>query len=104
MSEVNSPMVVIVRDGWGTNPNAEHDEFNAVKLANTPCSDALKAKYPWTLIHTDSSDVGLPDGTMGNSEVGHQNIGAGRIVDRRDACRVHRKRWCGRNHFDACAQ
>ncbi|MEM9419820.1 MAG: 2,3-bisphosphoglycerate-independent phosphoglycerate mutase [Planctomycetota bacterium] len=74
------PVVLIVRDGWGTNPNAEHDDFNAIKLAETPRCDALLARYPHTLIHTSGRDVGLPEGTMGNSEVGHQNIGAGRIV------------------------
>jgi 2,3-bisphosphoglycerate-independent phosphoglycerate mutase len=76
-----SPLVLIVRDGWGTNPNKEHDAFNAVKLAKTPVADKLMREYPWTLIKTSGEDVGLPDGTMGNSEVGHQNIGAGRIVD-----------------------
>ncbi len=75
------PAVVIVRDGWGRNPNPEHDAFNAVKLAKTPRCDELLKTYPWTLIHTSGEDVGLPEGTMGNSEVGHQNIGAGRIVD-----------------------
>jgi 2,3-bisphosphoglycerate-independent phosphoglycerate mutase len=75
------PVVVIVRDGWGNNPNSEHDAFNAVKLASTPCSDALIKNFPSALIKTSSGDVGLPDGTMGNSEVGHQNIGAGRVVD-----------------------
>ncbi len=75
------PAVLIVRDGWGRNPNAEHDAFNAVKLADTPRCDALLRDYPWTLIKTSGEDVGLPDGAMGNSEVGHQNIGAGRVVD-----------------------
>ncbi len=77
----NKPVVLIVRDGWGHNPNPQHDAFNAIKLAKTPVSDALAAQYPTTLIHTSSADVGLPQGTMGNSEVGHQNIGAGRIVN-----------------------
>ena len=81
MPEPTKPIVLIVRDGWGENPNPEHDAFNAIKLANTPITDALMAKYPATLLHTSGEDVGLPDGTMGNSEVGHQNIGAGRIVD-----------------------
>lgn len=81
MSDTPKPVVVIVRDGWGRNPNPEHDTFNAVKLANTPRCDELLEKYPSTLIHTSSEDVGLPEGTMGNSEVGHQNIGAGRVVD-----------------------
>jgi len=74
-------VVLIVRDGWGRNPHPEHDQFNAVKLAQTPVDDRLLREYPWTLIHTSGEDVGLPDETMGNSEVGHQNLGAGRIVD-----------------------
>ncbi len=74
-------MVLVVRDGWGRNPHPEHDVFNALKLAATPCCDGLLRDYPWTLIRTSGEDVGLPEGTMGNSEVGHQNLGAGRIVD-----------------------
>ncbi|MEX0885209.1 MAG: 2,3-bisphosphoglycerate-independent phosphoglycerate mutase [Phycisphaeraceae bacterium] len=81
MAERPRPVVLIVRDGWGRNPNTAHAAFNAVELANTPRCDALLASYPWTLIHTSSEDVGLPEGTMGNSEVGHQNLGAGRVVD-----------------------
>ncbi len=75
------PVILIVRDGWGRNPNPDQNEFNAVKLANTPCNDRLLREYPWTTIHTSGEDVGLPEGTMGNSEVGHQNLGAGRVVD-----------------------
>ncbi len=75
------PVVLIVRDGWGRNPNPEHNEFNALCLASTPRCDALLRDFPWTLIKTSGEDVGLPEGTMGNSEVGHQNLGAGRIVD-----------------------
>ncbi len=82
---MNTPLVLVIRDGWGANPHPEHDAFNAVKLASqrglTPVADALMRDYPWTLIKTSGEDVGLPEGTMGNSEVGHQNIGAGRIVD-----------------------
>jgi len=80
-SPKNAPLVLIIRDGWGQNPHPEHDAFNAVKLAKTPVADRLMREFPTTLIHTSGFDVGLPDGTMGNSEVGHQNIGAGRIVD-----------------------
>ena len=80
MPDRPKPVVVIVRDGWGRNPNPEHDAFNAVKLARTPRCDELLARYPSTLIRTSGEDVGLPEGTMGNSEVGHQNIGAGRVV------------------------
>ena len=87
MNDLRTPMVVIIRDGWGTNPHADHNDFNAVFQAQTPCCDALKDKYPCVLIHTSGEDVGLPEGTMGNSEVGHQNIGAGRIVDQ-DSVRI----------------
>jgi 2,3-bisphosphoglycerate-independent phosphoglycerate mutase len=75
------PVVLIVRDGWGENPFAEWNHANAVHLANTPVADSLMQSYPHTLIHTSGENVGLPTGVMGNSEVGHQNIGAGRIVD-----------------------
>lgn len=71
----------MIRDGWGANHNSAQDATNAVKLANTPCSDALTANWPRTEIAAHGLDVGLPEGVMGNSEVGHQNIGAGRIVD-----------------------
>lgn len=74
------PTVLIVRDGWGRNPHPEHHAFNAIELAATPFCDGLLRDYPWTLIKTSGEDVGLPEGTMGNSEVGHQNLGAGRIV------------------------
>jgi 2,3-bisphosphoglycerate-independent phosphoglycerate mutase len=89
----NTPVVVIIRDGWGLNPNPEHDAFNATKLAKTPVAEMLWRDWPTTLIKTSGEDVGLPDGTMGNSEVGHQNIGAGRIVDQESvaitkACRA----------------
>ena len=75
------PVLLIVRDGWGHNPYAEWNQANAIHLANTPVNDRLLAKYPNVQIHTSGEDVGLPGGVMGNSEVGHQNIGAGRIVD-----------------------
>ncbi|MCA3004900.1 MAG: 2,3-bisphosphoglycerate-independent phosphoglycerate mutase [Planctomycetaceae bacterium] len=93
VSSARPPLVLIIRDGWGTNPHPDHDAFNAVKKARTPVADALMAEYPWTLIKTSGEDVGLPEGTMGNSEVGHQNIGAGRIVDQESvaitkACRA----------------
>jgi len=80
-TESYHPFVLIVRDGWGHNPNPKHDSFNAIKMAITPNDDRLMANYPWTLIRTSGEDVGLPAGTMGNSEVGHQNLGAGRVVN-----------------------
>ena len=76
-----TPTVLIIRDGWGHNPDPTQDAVNAIKKAHTPVADRLSTEYPRTLIATSSGDVGLPDDTMGNSEVGHQNIGAGRIVD-----------------------
>ncbi|MEZ6235343.1 MAG: 2,3-bisphosphoglycerate-independent phosphoglycerate mutase [Phycisphaerales bacterium] len=80
MPKPHTPLVLIIRDGWGCNPNPTHDPFNAVHLATTPVADRLMREWPWTLIKTSGEDVGLPEGTMGNSEVGHQNIGAGRVV------------------------
>jgi 2,3-bisphosphoglycerate-independent phosphoglycerate mutase len=74
------PFVLIIRDGWGFNPDPAEDAYNTVKCANVPVDKMLMSKYPNTLIHTYGEWVGLPDGTMGNSEVGHQNIGAGRVV------------------------
>lgn len=80
-SGTHTPAILIIRDGWGENPHISHDSFNAVRLARTPVDQQLKHDWPWTLIKTSGEDVGLNDGTVGNSEVGHQNIGAGRIVD-----------------------
>ncbi|NBB78552.1 MAG: 2,3-bisphosphoglycerate-independent phosphoglycerate mutase [Verrucomicrobia bacterium] len=81
MSEKQKPVVLIIRDGWGENNDASYDAYNAVKLAKTPVADRLTAEYPRTEIEACGLAVGLPEGIMGNSEVGHQNIGAGRIVD-----------------------
>ena len=83
----NTPAVLVIRDGWGENPHHEHDTFNAVKLARTPVAHGLLANWPSTLVATSGEDVGLTDATMGNSEVGHQNIGAGRVVYQ-DAVRI----------------
>jgi len=81
MSDTYKPVVLIIRDGWGENHHTEQDSYNAVKLANTPCADRLTSEWPRTEIMACGLDVGLPAGIMGNSEVGHQNIGAGRVVD-----------------------
>ena len=75
------PMVVIIRDGWGYNPYPKWNSVNAIHLAKTPVDDWLMREYPHVCIRTSGEDVGLPPDTMGNSEVGHQNIGAGRVVD-----------------------
>src|SRR5438309_365702 len=71
------PLVLIILDGWGYRAETK---ANAIALARKPNYDRLLREYPNTLIHTSGKYVGLPDGQMGNSEVGHLNIGAGRIV------------------------
>src|SRR5574338_897836 len=71
------PLVLTILDGWGYSPKTEN---NAIALARKPTYDKLLAEYPNTLIYTSGRYVGLPDGQMGNSEVGHLNIGAGRVV------------------------
>ncbi len=71
------PYALIIMDGYGVN---ERHEGNAIYAAKTPNMDKYMAEYPNTVIHASGMDVGLPDGQMGNSEVGHTNIGAGRIV------------------------
>jgi len=81
MSTPRTPVLLVIRDGWGKNPDPGQDKFNATVLAQKPCDDMLHARYPVTLVKASGLDVGLPDGIMGNSEVGHENIGAGRIVD-----------------------
>jgi 2,3-bisphosphoglycerate-independent phosphoglycerate mutase len=72
-----SPVVLIILDGWGYR---EDKDGNAIAAAKTPVMNSLWEAYPHTLIRTSGKDVGLPDGQMGNSEVGHLNIGAGRVV------------------------
>ncbi len=72
-----SPVVLVILDGWGYR---EDSHANSIAAANTPVMDSLWAAYPHTLIRTSGKDVGLPNGQMGNSEVGHLNIGAGRVV------------------------
>src|SRR5579863_3014872 len=71
------PFVLIVMDGWGINPRTE---ANAIALARTPNIDRIAREWPHTAVKTSGAAVGLPDGQMGNSEVGHQNIGAGKRV------------------------
>ena len=71
------PVALIIRDGWGYR---EESEGNAVRAARTPNVDWYLANYPWMLIHASGEPVGLPEGYQGSSEVGHLNMGAGRIV------------------------
>jgi 2,3-bisphosphoglycerate-independent phosphoglycerate mutase len=74
---MNKKVVLIIMDGWG---HGQQPERSAIAKANTPFVDSLYEKYPNTELITHSEEVGLPEGQMGNSEVGHLNIGAGRIV------------------------
>ncbi len=74
---MKKPVALIIMDGWGL---ADPGEGNAVHLADTPNVDRLTAQYPSTTLQASGMAVGLPDGQMGNSEVGHMNLGAGRVV------------------------
>ncbi|HEY4360603.1 MAG TPA: 2,3-bisphosphoglycerate-independent phosphoglycerate mutase [Bryobacteraceae bacterium] len=73
----NRPLVLTILDGWGFSPALEG---NAIAAANKPNYDRLLREFPNTLVHTSGPFVGLPDGQMGNSEVGHLNIGSGRVI------------------------
>ncbi|HXR33795.1 MAG TPA: 2,3-bisphosphoglycerate-independent phosphoglycerate mutase, partial [Verrucomicrobiae bacterium] len=77
MAKRPKPVVLTVLDGWGYRAETKD---NAIALARKPAYDELLRKFPNTLIQTSGPSVGLPEGQMGNSEVGHMNIGAGRIV------------------------
>jgi len=86
------PVVLIIRDGWGWNPGGQataQQDANATLLATTPFHEKMFATYPHCHIRTSGEDVGLPEGQMGNSEVGHLNLGAGRIVYQ-DLTRIHK--------------
>jgi 2,3-bisphosphoglycerate-independent phosphoglycerate mutase len=77
------PVMLLIRDGWGINPHGRESakaDGNATLLAQTPFHDRLYQEYPLSHLSASGMDVGLPDGQMGNSEVGHLNLGAGRIV------------------------
>ncbi len=74
---MTKPVVLCILDGWG---HREAREANAPALANTPTYDRLMSTCPHNFLVTHGPDVGLPSGQMGNSEVGHTNIGAGRVV------------------------
>ena len=77
MTSRKKPLVLLILDGWGYR---EETRNNAIAQANTPVMDQLWRDYPHTLISGSGLDVGLPDGQMGNSEVGHVNLGSGRVV------------------------
>jgi 2,3-bisphosphoglycerate-independent phosphoglycerate mutase len=84
MSKKTGPIALIVIDGWGYSASRDG---NAIALAKTPFYDELCEKYPGTLLEAHGARVGLPAGVMGNSEVGHLNIGSGRVI-RMDVSRV----------------
>ncbi|MDA0822107.1 MAG: 2,3-bisphosphoglycerate-independent phosphoglycerate mutase [Proteobacteria bacterium] len=86
MSTVDHPIMLLVLDGWG---HSNDPEFNAIYSAHTPTWDRMWSTYPNLLIHCSGADVGLPDEQMGNSEVGHMHLGAGRTIDQ-DFTRVSR--------------
>ena len=77
MTSTPRPIVLVVFDGWG---EAARPEGNAIRTARTPIYQALRETYPSSLLTTCGEAVGLPAGQMGNSEVGHMNLGAGRVV------------------------
>jgi len=80
---VGKPVILIIRDGWGINPGGfekREENGDATLLARTPFHDRLYQEYPGGKLSASGLDVGLPEGQMGNSEVGHLNLGAGRIV------------------------
>ena len=74
---MDKKVLLMILDGWG---EGRHDRSNAIYTQGTPNLDKLRAKYPVSFLKACGEDVGLPEGQMGNSEVGHLNIGAGRIV------------------------
>ena len=74
----HAPICLIIMDGWGI--GEESDKYNAIQVGKTPILDALTKKYPNNQLQASGEYVGLPDGQMGNSEVGHMNIGAGRVI------------------------
>lgn len=74
----SAKIILLILDGWGLGPE---DAGNAIYLAKTPFIDSLYKKYPWTKINASGKQVGLPPDQVGNSEAGHINIGAGRVVD-----------------------
>jgi 2,3-bisphosphoglycerate-independent phosphoglycerate mutase len=83
LQDFHKPVALIIRDGWGISPNGEaaaEREGNAPLLADTPFQDQLTATCPQSTLSPSGKEVGLPEGQMGNSEVGHLNLGAGRVV------------------------
>jgi 2,3-bisphosphoglycerate-independent phosphoglycerate mutase len=100
------PVMLIIRDGWGINPGGREkrkENGDATLLARTPFHDQLYRDYPGGKLSASGADVGLPDGQMGNSEVGHLNLGAGRIVYQ-DLTRINQAIAAGELERNATAQ
>ena len=74
---MNKKVILMILDGWGKSPDPK---VSAIDNANIPFINSLYSKYPNAQLRTDGLNVGLPEGQMGNSEVGHMNLGAGRII------------------------
>ncbi len=85
--EQKKKVALVILDGWGIGDGSKAD---AIANSRTPFINGLYKKYPHSTLHTSGEDVGLPDGQMGNSEVGHLNIGAGRVVYQ-DLVRIHKE-------------
>jgi len=89
----HKPVMLLIRDGWGINPagrEAAKANGDATLLARTPFHDELYKSYPRARLSASGLDVGLPAGQMGNSEVGHMNLGAGRIIYQEPGTRMVR--------------
>lgn len=100
------PVMLIIRDGWGINPGGKakaRENGDATLLAKTPFHDTLYRDYPGSKLSASGRDVGLPDGQMGNSEVGHLNLGAGRIV-LQDLTRINKAIAAGELGHNSVAQ
>ena len=93
------PLTLVILDGWGESP---HTEGNAIKMAKTPVMTELTVRYPHTLLIASGIKVGLPDEQRGNSEAGHMNLGAGRIIEQDvvdiEVCR-RSEGWIPRHYF-----
>ena len=85
MPIAHRPLLLLILDGWGYREDPDH---NAIAAANTPVWDKLWQSWPHTLVDASAEAVGLPSGQMGNSEVGHTHMGAGRLL-RQDLVRIN---------------
>jgi 2,3-bisphosphoglycerate-independent phosphoglycerate mutase len=103
---MGAPVLLLIRDGWGINPGGKskrEENGDATLLASTPFHDQLYRDYPFSKLSASGPDVGLPEGQMGNSEVGHLNLGAGRIVYQ-DLTRINKAIGEGELNRNAVAQ